>query len=249
MTQHIATVGASNGRAQDSGLIRTFIGLADILPTTDAEGYDAERAQRLYLEADLLEMKSMRLRQAANRNKAFAKQRPAKYADTTYATLTEHQTHGGKIERWWDAGPRAVVLAGAARTGKTTAAYAIANDVHQRGVWTVVRTAADLSAALKPDSGEPLAYQYAVDCDLLLIDDLGRERVTDWWLEQLQRIVDARCSNGRRLITTTNHGANATATYDDLAERYGYPVVERLIDDGTVLFFDGPAMRNVVREW
>lgn len=233
MTQHIAEV----------------ITLAEILPPTEPGDYHAERAQRLYLEADRLEMKAMRQKQAANRNLAYARQRPAKYADTSYATLTEHQTHGGKIERWWDAGPRAVVLAGPARTGKTTAAYAIANDVHQRGAWTVVRTAADLSAALKPDSGEPMAYQYAVDCDLLLIDDLGRERVTDWWLEQLQRIIDARCSNGRRLITTTNHGADATATYDDLAERYGYPVVERLIDDGTVLFFDGPAMRNVVREW
>jgi DNA replication protein DnaC len=229
--------------------IATAITLADILPPVPPGDYHAARAQQLYLEADLTEMKEMRERQAANRNKAYAKQRPAKYADTSYATLTEHQTHGGKIERWWDAGPRAVVLAGPARTGKTTAAYAITNDVHQRGIWTVVRTAADLSAALKPDSGEPLAYQHAVECDLLLIDDLGRERVTDWWLEQLQRIVDARCANGRRLITTTNHGVNATATYDDLAERYGYPVVERLIDDGTVLFFDGPAMRNVVREW
>jgi DNA replication protein DnaC len=229
--------------------IATAITLADILPPVPPGDYHAARAQQLYLEADLTEMKEMRERQAANRNKAYAKQRPAKYADTSYATLTEHQTHGGKIERWWDAGPRAVVLAGPARTGKTTAAYAITNDVHQRGIWTVVRTAADLSAALKPDSGEPLAYQHAVECDLLLIDDLGRERVTDWWLEQLQRIIDARCANGRRLITTTNHGVNATATYDDLAERYGYPVVERLIDDGTVLFFDGPAMRNVVREW
>jgi DNA replication protein DnaC len=229
--------------------IATAITLADILPPVPPGDYHAARAQQLYLEADLTEMKEMRERQAANRNKAYAKQRPAKYADTSYATLTEHQTHGGKIERWWDNGPRAVVLAGPARTGKTTAAYAITNDVHQRGIWTVVRTAADLSAALKPDSGEPLAYQHAVECDLLLIDDLGRERVTDWWLEQLQRIIDARCANGRRLITTTNHGVNATATYDDLAERYGYPVVERLIDDGTVLFFDGPAMRNVVREW
>jgi DNA replication protein DnaC len=203
----------------------------------------------VYSLADDSEFVAMRALQAANRNKAYNRQRPTRYADTSYATLTEHQTHGGKIERWWDNGPRAVVLAGPARTGKTTAAYAITNDVHQRGVWTVVRTTADLSAALKPDSGEPLAYQHAVECDLLLIDDLGRERVTDWWLEQLQRIIDARCANGRRLITTTNHGADATATYDDLAARYGYPVVERLIDDGTVLFFDGPAMRNVVREW
>lgn len=225
--------------------------LAADIKRLSGEDSDAEmeRIRQLIADADRAEMEAMRARQAANRNRAYAKQRPARYADASYDMLTEHQAHNGKVARWWDAGPRAIVLAGPARTGKTTAAYAIANDVHSRGAWTVVRTAADLSAALKPDSGEPLAYQYATECELLLVDDLGRERVTDWWLEQLQRIVDTRCSNGRRMITTTNHGANATETYDQLSERYGYPLVERLIDDGAVLVFDGPATRNVVREW
>ena len=206
------------------------------------------RIGELYAEADRAEIDAMRALQAANRNRSFSRHRPAKYADVTYETLTVHQAHDGKIARWRASGPRSLLLAGPARTGKTTAAYAIANDAHSCGEWTVVRTAADLSAALKPD-GEPLAYQYAAECDLLLLDDLGRERVTDWWLEQLQRIVDARCSNGRRMIATTNHGANATEAYDELAERYGYPLVERLIDDGAILIFDGPATRRVVREW
>jgi DNA replication protein DnaC len=203
----------------------------------------------LYAESDREALDAIRAVQAANRNRAFSRQRPSKYAEASYDTLTQHQAQDGKIERWWDSGPRSLLLAGPARTGKTTAAYAIANDVHARGVWTVCRTAADLSAALKPDSGEPLAFQYAAECELLLLDDLGRERVTDWWLEQLQRLVDTRCSNGRRMIATTNHGTNATETYDELAERYGYPLVERLIDDGAVLIFDGPAARHVVREW
>lgn len=219
----------------------------DLLAGIDDETALAGAAD--FAQADRAELEAMRAQQAANRNRAYAKQRPTRYAEASYETLTEPQAHDGKISRWWDSGPRSIVLAGPARTGKTTAAYAITNDVHTRGAWTVVRTAADLSAALKPDSGEPLAYQYAVECELLLIDDLGRERVTDWWLEQLQRIIDARCANGRRLITTTNHGTSAATTYDDLSARYGYPVVERLIDDGAVLFFDGPAMRNVVKEW
>lgn len=202
-----------------------------------------------FADADRAEMAAIRALQAANRNRAYARQRPTKYATASYDTLTEHQAHNGKIARWWTSGPRALMLAGPARTGKTTAAYAIANDAHNQGMWTVVHTAADLSAALKPDSGQPLAYQYATECQLLLVDDLGRERVTDWWLEQFQRIVDARCSNGRRMVTTTNHGADATEAYDELSERYGYPLVERLIDDGAVLVFDGPATRHVVREW
>lgn len=213
-------------------------------PDVDAAAADAQIAA-----ADAAEMRAIRARQAANRAVAYTRQRPSRYADAAYDRLTAEQNPHGKIARWWAQGPRSLVLAGPARTGKTTAAYAIANDVHATGAWVLVWSAADLSAALKPDSGQPLAYDYATTCDLLVVDDLGRERVTDWWLEQLQRIVDARCANQRRLIVTTNSGASADDAYEHLVTRYGHPVVERLIDDGGVLILDGPAVRRVISEW
>lgn len=215
----------------------------DLIPVDDKE------LTRLYAEADRAEMEAMRAKQAANRAIVYTRRRPTRYAAASYELLTPEQNPDGKITRWWDTGPRSLVIAGPARTGKTTAAYAIANDVHTRDTWAMAWTAADLSAALKPDSDEPLAYDYATTCPLLLIDDLGRERVTDWWLEQLQRIVDARCANERRLLVTTNSGGSADETYDELVARYGSPVVERLIDGGGVLVLDGPAVRQVVTEW
>lgn len=216
-------------------------------PATVLEDDDTHAAR--LAEADRAEMVAMRARQAANRAIIYSRRRPSRYARASYDLLTPAQNPGGKIARWWDTGPRSLVLAGPARTGKTTAAYAIANDVHRRDIWVMAWTAADLSAVLKPDSGEPLAYDYATTCPLLLLDDLGRERVTDWWLEQLQRIVDARCANERRLIVTTNSGGSADEAYDELVKRYGHPVVERLIDGGGVLVLDGPAVRQVVTEW
>lgn len=204
---------------------------------------------RAIADADRAELEAIRARQVANRNVAYLRRRPSRYAHASYETLHPDQNPGGKVSRWWDQGPRSLVLAGPARTGKTTAAYAIANDVQARNIWTLSWTAADLSAALKPDSDQPLTYDYATTCDLLLIDDLGRERVTDWWLEQLQRIVDARCANNRRMVVTTNCGTSADDAYDQLVTRYGHPVAERLIDDGGVLIFDGPAVRHVVSEW
>lgn len=185
----------------------------------------------------------------AKRNAAYTRRRPSRYAEASFDLLTEHQQQNGKIARWWDSGPRAVVLAGPARTGKTTAAYAIGNHTQAEHAWTLAWTAADLAAALKPDSDQPFAYEHATTCDLLILDDLGRERVTDWWLEQLQRILDARCVHERRLVVTTNHGTGVTNVYDELSTRYGYPIVERLIDDGAILFFDGPAVRRTVTEW
>lgn len=210
---------------------------------------DINRADRLAAEADRAEHEAIAARQAANRSATYLRRRPSRYAAASYELLRPEQNPGGKISRWWDHGPRALVLAGPARTGKTTAAYAIANAVHSAGEWVMVWTAADLSAALKPDSDEPLAYAYATTCPLLVLDDLGRERVTDWWLEQLQRIVDHRCSHQLRLVVTCNTGPSADAAYDELVTRYGHPIVERLIDDGGVLVLDGPAVRRVVTEW
>lgn len=191
---------------------------------------------------------AFRARQIANRNLAYTKHLPVRYADASYDMLRPGQDPRGMISSWLERGPRALLLAGPSRTGKTTAAYAIANDAHRTNRWVVARSAADISAALKPDV-EPLAFNYACDCELLVIDDLGRERVTDWWLEQLQRIVEARCANKRRLIVTTNAPADAGRAFDALAERYGDPVAERLIDGGGVIVLDGPAVREVVTEW
>lgn len=205
--------------------------------------------EQIRLDADRVELAAIRSRQAANRAVVYTRRRPSRYATAAYDRLRVDQDPGGKVSRWWECGPRTLVLAGPTRTGKTTAAYAIGNDAHSCGRWVMVWTAADLSAALKPDSAEPLAYDYATGCDLLVIDDLGRERVTDWWLEQLQRIVDHRCAHERRLIVTTNTAADAGSVYDELGERYGHPVVERLLDGGGLLVLDGPPHRAVVAEW
>lgn len=208
----------------------------------------AQRGDTLIAEADASEMDAMRRRQAENRHIAYLRRRPSLYATASYAALTSAQNPQGMISTWWDRGPRSLTLVGPTRTGKTTASYAITNDVHQRHGWVVAWSAVDLSAALKPD-GDPLAFEHAAGCELLLVDDLGRERVTDWWLEQLQRLVDGRRANERRLVVTTNSTPDPQAAYEELAARYGAPIAERLIDDGGIIVLDGPAHRRVVSSW
>lgn len=210
---------------------------------------DNAATDRLIAEADRRELEAIKARQAANRGLIYTRRRPTRYAHASYNQLRADQNPRDMVSTWRTRGPRALVLAGPARTGKTTAAYAITNDAHNHGTWAMAWTAAALSAALKPDSGDPHTYEYATTCELLLLDDLGRERVTDWWLEQLQRIVDERCANERRLIVTTNAAADAEQAYSTLVERYGDPLVERLIDGGGVVILDGPPVRDLVTEW
>ena len=60
--------------------------------------------------------------------------------------------------------------------------------------------------------------------DLLHIDDVGAERTTDWVLEELYSIVNARYEDQRSMVITTN------LYPDDLAAQIGDRIVSRLIE-------------------
>ena len=48
------------------------------------------------------------------------------------------------------------------------------------------------------------AYQAALDAEILLLDDLGAHRVTDWVEDTVTSIVTHRCNHRRATIVTTN---------------------------------------------
>lgn len=213
-----------------------------------AHADSGDYADQLIAAADLAEMDAIRARQAANRHRAYERRRPTRYATAAYANLRADQNPRGMISSWLDRGPRALVIAAPARVGKTYAAYAIGNTAHDRRTWVVAASAADLSDAMKPN-GDPTAYDHAIRCDLLILDDLGREKLSEWWLEQLQRLVDDRCGNLRRIIITTNTPANRETAFATLTNRYGNPIAERLLDGGGIVTLDGPPVREVVTSW
>jgi DNA replication protein DnaC len=48
------------------------------------------------------------------------------------------------------------------------------------------------------------AYRVAMEKEVLLLDDLGAHRVTDWVEDTVTSIITARCNNRKPLIATTN---------------------------------------------
>jgi DNA replication protein DnaC len=48
------------------------------------------------------------------------------------------------------------------------------------------------------------AYQSALDAEVLLLDDLGANRTTDWVEDTINSIVTYRCDNRKPLLATTN---------------------------------------------
>jgi len=210
------------------------------------QGRDHPRtAAELAAEADaqaVADLAATRATQATNRRARYIDRLPAKFADAAVDQLTADQ-HRDRVARWLDSPIRALLLAGPSRTGKTTAAYAIANVASSLGMWVEATTAADLVVASKPSADDPTGWQLAVGCELLILDDLGAERATDWWLEQLGRLADARTVHNRRTIVTTN------ASHRQLTAIYGDRIVERLIDGAGTLKFEGRPWRTTITDW
>lgn len=193
---------------------------------------------------------------------AYANTRRHDYADADLGGLKPQQDPKRRVSHWWASGTRTLLLAGPSGHGKTHAAYAVANAVAEddrcaRADATVrAHSAVELADALRPlgeharrdpevSARQARIYDDARTCDLLVLDDLGREQVTDWWRERLFSILDARASDRRlRTIITLNAGSrDAVATL--FAERYGSPVQSRVEQDAVAAWIEGEPMRKV----
>lgn len=94
---------------------------------------------------------------------------------------------------------RGLLLFGGVGTGKTYTAACIANELLSQGVSVVMTSLVKLIENGISDFCSRLAA-----IDLLILDDLGAERSTDYALEQVYNIVDSRYRAGLPVIYTTN---------------------------------------------
>lgn len=106
--------------------------------------------------------------------------------------------------------------------GKSALAYAIAGEVIRRGFDVEAWYIPDLYAAIKAgydDTEGPDEFEIVDRCaqaDLLVLDDLGTERVTEWSTEVVMRIVDRRYRDCKPLIVTSNVTPLEIGQVDDL---------------------------------
>ena len=99
-----------------------------------------------------------------------------------------------------------LLFTGAVGTGKTFAAACIANYLIENGVPVVMTSFVKilgLSQGFKRDE-EELYVQQMNSAKLLIIDDLGAERSTDFALERVYNIIDSRYRSSLPMILTTD---------------------------------------------
>lgn len=112
------------------------------------------------------------------------------------------------VENWTDAKANnlGLLLWGDVGTGKSFAAACIANELLERGVPVLMTNFSKILNQMGAMYSEE-RYRYIASLsafDLLIIDDLGIERNTDYALEQVYAVIDERYKAGKPLIVTTN---------------------------------------------
>ena len=75
------------------------------------------------------------------------------------------------------------------------------------------------------------------NADLLIIDDLGTEQLTDWSRSKIYNIIDSRYRNELPLIITTNK------TIEDINEDYGKRTADRILEMCTTMKFNKKSLR------
>lgn len=131
---------------------------------------------------------------------------------------------------------------GGVGTGKTFAAACIANYLLSRRVPVVMTSFVKLLETMQGFKEEEEKLIAKLNrAKLLIIDDLGAERSTDYALEKVYNIVDSRYRAKKPLILTTNLSMDEMKDTADL--RYGR-IYDRIFELCYPMQFVGPSWRR-----
>jgi DNA replication protein DnaC len=112
-----------------------------------------------------------------------------------------------RIDKQLDKG-RGLWLMGPVGTGKTTLAMIVSQAALKAGrsvaIYSLPRLLNEIRDTHRAERSHVDLLDRLTAVDLLHIDDVGAERTTDWVLEELYSIVNARYEDERSMVITTN---------------------------------------------
>jgi DNA replication protein DnaC len=106
-------------------------------------------------------------------------------------------------------GGDSLLIWGEPGNGKSHLAASVCHVIQERGYIPVFQTMPELLERIRSTfrgkaESEKEIMDALRDCDLLVLDDIGAEKVTDWVLEVLFRIIDGRYRQKKPTLLTTN---------------------------------------------
>lgn len=132
-------------------------------------------------------------------------------------------------------------MCGKTGLGKTHLSLAIANEVIKKGYGVIYAPAPKIVSTLEKEQFDRDKYvsdeSMFVDCDLLIVDDLGTEFSTQFSKKAIYNLFNARLLSGKPIIINTN------CELTELEELYSERFVSRIIGEATRLDFFGTDVR------
>lgn len=135
-----------------------------------------------------------------------------------------------------------ILMSGATGLGKTFLSLSIASAVIEKGYGVIYSSAQNLLNSLEKEkfsSSGSGALDDVLECDLLIIDDLGTEFSTSFTVAAVYNIINTRINTGKPVIINTN------LSLSELQDTYSERIVSRLIGEYTILKFVGNDIRQI----
>lgn len=130
---------------------------------------------------------------------------------------------------------------GGVGTGKSYAAACIANSLMGKGVPVVMTSFVKLLEIIQSTGQESTILSNLNSAQLVIFDDLGAERGTDYTLEKVYNIVDSRYRKKLPMILTTNLTIEQMKDEQDI--RYSR-IYDRIFESCYPMQFTGPSWRK-----
>lgn len=134
-----------------------------------------------------------------------------------------------------------LLLTGPTGTGKTHLAVAILQVALEKGYSGLFVTVPELLDSIKnsfaPGADREELFDAAKDAEILVLDDIGVEKVTDFVAEKIFTLINSRYEDMLPTIVTSN------LTMKELADRLGSRVVSRLCEMTTGALLGGSDYR------
>ncbi len=157
-----------------------------------------------------------------------AKQSAVDYAENIYA----HLAFGTNL---------VIEGLGKVGTGKTHLACAIAHYAIEHGVPTKFINVVSMISELKERMSIPKYIRTYTDTDLLIIDDIGKEKNSEWVCQTIYQIINIRYETQMpTIITTENSMKNMTAHYKEK----GKAIQSRITENFVLITLDGKDYRQ-----